>query len=83
MSDDVLTRLRADLSDRYAVERELGSGGMATVYLARDLKHEVAELGVSVRQIELSLFVYHRKMQEGRRYGRSRMRIRYPCWTEP
>jgi serine/threonine-protein kinase len=28
------------LSDRYAVERELGAGGMATVYLARDLKHE-------------------------------------------
>jgi tetratricopeptide (TPR) repeat protein len=28
------------LVDRYAVERELGSGGMATVYLARDLKHD-------------------------------------------
>jgi serine/threonine-protein kinase len=28
------------LADRYAVERELGRGGMATVYLARDLKHE-------------------------------------------
>ena len=28
------------LSDRYVVERELGTGGMATVYLARDLKHE-------------------------------------------
>ena len=28
------------LSDRYVVERELGAGGMATVYLARDLKHE-------------------------------------------
>ena len=28
------------LRDRYAVERELGRGGMATVYLARDLKHD-------------------------------------------
>ncbi|HXL11561.1 MAG TPA: protein kinase, partial [Gemmatimonadales bacterium] len=32
-------RLRAALADRYALERELGRGGMATVYLARDLKH--------------------------------------------
>ena len=35
-----LERLRSALSDRYTIERELGSGGMATVYLARDLKHE-------------------------------------------
>ena len=27
------------LADRYAIEREVGRGGMATVYLARDLKH--------------------------------------------
>ncbi len=32
-------RLTAALSDRYRVERELGAGGMATVYLAEDLKH--------------------------------------------
>ena len=31
--------LRAALADRYALERELGHGGMATVYLARDLRH--------------------------------------------
>ena len=36
---DMLERLRAALSDRYRIERELGSGGMATVYLAEDLKH--------------------------------------------
>jgi serine/threonine-protein kinase len=35
---DVLERLKAALSDRYTIERELGSGGMATVYLADDLK---------------------------------------------
>ena len=32
-------RLRTALADRYRVERELGAGGMATVYLAEDLKH--------------------------------------------
>jgi Tol biopolymer transport system component/tRNA A-37 threonylcarbamoyl transferase component Bud32 len=31
--------LRAALADRYAIEREIGAGGMATVYLARDIKH--------------------------------------------
>ena len=35
-----LQRLSIALADRYTVERELGSGGMATVYLARDLKHD-------------------------------------------
>lgn len=37
--DDLLTRLQAALADQYTLERELGRGGMATVYLARDLKH--------------------------------------------
>jgi eukaryotic-like serine/threonine-protein kinase len=33
-------RLAAALADRYRIERELGAGGMATVYLAHDLRHE-------------------------------------------
>jgi len=37
---DVLDHLKAALGDRYTIERELGRGGMATVYLARDLKHQ-------------------------------------------
>ena len=34
MSGDIVGALRAALADRYRIERELGSGGMATVYLA-------------------------------------------------
>src|SRR5437763_16308630 len=36
---DQLARLKAALAARYALGRELGRGGMATVYLARDLRH--------------------------------------------
>lgn len=35
-------RLKTALSDRYRIERDLGSGGMATVYLAQDLRHDRA-----------------------------------------
>ena len=38
MSD--LSRLTKALADRYTIERELGAGGMATVYLAHDVKHD-------------------------------------------
>jgi serine/threonine-protein kinase len=37
---DLLEHLKAALKDRYDVERELGQGGMATVFLARDVRHE-------------------------------------------
>src|SRR2546428_5260015 len=36
---DSVARLRAALADRYAIDREVGRGGMATVYLAADVKH--------------------------------------------
>jgi eukaryotic-like serine/threonine-protein kinase len=40
VSGDPRADLAAALADRYAIERELGRGGMATVFLAQDLKHD-------------------------------------------
>ncbi len=37
---DPIIRLNAALEGRYTIERELGEGGMATVYLAEDLRYE-------------------------------------------
>src|SRR2546427_3439505 len=37
---DPLAGLKAALADRYVLERELGRGGMATVYLTHDLRHD-------------------------------------------
>jgi serine/threonine-protein kinase len=48
-----LDRLTTALADRYAIERELGSGGMATVYLARDVKHN-RQVAVKVLRPELA-----------------------------
>ena len=45
-------RLRSALADRYDIEREIGSGGMATVYLAQDLKHD-RKVAVKVLKPEL------------------------------
>ena len=70
---DLLARLRAALIGRYTIERELGRGGMATVYLSRDLKHHravalkvlrpelAAALGPErfVREIELAAGLTH------------------------
>ena len=36
---DIITQLTTSLAGRYVIEREIGAGGMATVYVARDLKH--------------------------------------------
>ena len=36
---EITSRLSTALADRYKIERELGSGGMATVYLTEHLKH--------------------------------------------
>ena len=53
---DVLDRLTAALADRYTIEHELGAGGMATVYLAQDLKHD-RKVAVKVLRPELAAVV--------------------------
>ena len=55
MSDPVI-RLNAALEGRYAIERELGEGGMATVYLADDLKHN-RKVALKVLKPELAAVV--------------------------
>ena len=70
---DLLEQLKSALADRYAIDREIGRGGMATVYLAEDLKHRrkvavkvlrpelAASLGVErfVREIEIAANLTH------------------------
>ncbi len=51
-----LARLTAALADRYRIERELGAGGMATVYLAEDLKHNRL-VAVKVLKPELAVAI--------------------------
>src|SRR2546422_912527 len=79
---DLLDTLRRTLADRYAVERELGRGGMATVFLAEDVKHHrpvaikvlhaelAAALGAErfLREIEIAARLQHRS--EERRVGK-------------
>ena len=49
-------RLSSALSDRYLIERELGAGGMATVYLAQDLKHD-RKVAIKVLRPELAAVI--------------------------
>ena len=53
---DPVTRLNAALEGRYRVERQLGEGGMATVYLAEDLKHD-RKVALKVLKPELAAVV--------------------------
>ncbi len=49
----IMTRLFRALADRYRIERKIGSGGTATVYLARDLKHD-RDVAVKVLRPDLA-----------------------------
>jgi serine/threonine-protein kinase len=51
-----LERVTAALTDKYVIERELGQGGMATVYLARDLKHN-RQVAIKVMRPEVAAAV--------------------------
>lgn len=48
-----MDRLAAAVADRYRLEKQLGQGGMATVYLAQDLKHE-RKVAIKVLKPELA-----------------------------
>jgi len=50
---DTIDRLTTALADRYRIEREVGQGGMATVYLAQDLKHD-RKVAIKVLRQELA-----------------------------
>src|SRR3989442_5835536 len=50
---ELLARLQAALAGRYTIEHELGRGGMATVYLANDLKHH-RQVAIKVLKPELA-----------------------------
>ena len=51
---DAIDRLTTALAGRYTIERELGAGGMARVYLARDLKHD-RQVALKVLRAELAM----------------------------
>ena len=53
MSDDALVATRNALADRYTVEREVGRGGMATVYVAEEAKHS-RQVAIKVLHPELA-----------------------------
>ncbi len=53
---DLVARLNAALEGRYRIERQLGEGGMATVYLADELKHE-RKVALKVLKPELAAVV--------------------------
>ena len=53
---DALARLTADLSHSYRIERELGAGGMAMVYLAEDIKHR-RKVAIKVLRPELAAVI--------------------------
>ncbi len=60
---DIIDRLKAALSDRYAIEHERGAGGMATVYLAEDLKHK-RKVAVKVLRPELAAVRFCKKSKD-------------------
>ena len=55
-SSDTALRLTAALTSRYLVQRELGAGGMATVYLAQDVRHD-RKVAIKVLHAELAAVI--------------------------
>ena len=53
---EILGRLQVALADRYRIDREIGAGGMATVYLAQDLRHD-RKVALKLLRPELSAVI--------------------------
>ncbi|MEX1050767.1 MAG: serine/threonine-protein kinase, partial [Gemmatimonadales bacterium] len=53
---EITERLKVAIADRYVIERELGAGGMATVYLAHDVKHD-RKVALKVLRPELAAVI--------------------------
>jgi eukaryotic-like serine/threonine-protein kinase len=53
---DLLARLQSALADRYRIDSEIGAGGMATVYLAHDLRHD-RQVAIKVLRPELAAVI--------------------------
>ena len=56
---DTLTRLTTAIQDHYRVEKEIGAGGMATVFLAEDLKHH-RKVGATCSVIHMEDLIHSR-----------------------
>jgi len=82
---DTAARLATALSDRYRVERELGAGGMATVYLAHDFKHE-REVAIKVLHPDLGAALGGERFLTEFLFikppARATMRVVLGWWTE-
>src|SRR5918994_1850397 len=53
---ELVSRLQSSLEDRYRLDREVGAGGMATVYLAQDLRHD-RKVALKVLRPELAAVI--------------------------
>ena len=69
---ELLSRLQGALADRYRIEREIGAGGMATVYVAHDLRHD-RKVALKLMRPELSAVIG----ADGSHWTAERSRSRY------
>jgi serine/threonine-protein kinase len=63
---EIPSRLTTALADRYTIEREIGAGGMATVYLAQDVRHD-RQVAIKVLRPDLAATLgperFHREIK--------------------
>ena len=79
---DPTDRLNAALEGRYSIERELGEGGMATVYLAEDLKHQ-RKVALKVLKPELAAMIGGERFLAEIRTTANKRRLGLKGWPCP